>query len=117
MRQGGYLAEVGARQVASAPSDPPVSTHHSAGLTGRIARHFWLLMVVLGKESWTSSSHSKHSVHCVITSACKDFCSICFIGKAIWTQKQIGIEEGRHRKMVKHKPKRGLGKVRPPGLS
>ena len=34
MRQGGYLAEVGARQVASAPSDPPVSTHHSAGITG-----------------------------------------------------------------------------------
>ena len=116
MRQGGYLAEVGARQVASAPSDPPVSTHHSAGLTEHVASHSWL-MLVLGKESPISSSHSKNSVHHVITSACKDFCSICFIGKAIWTQKQIRIEEGRHRKMAKHKPKRDVGKVRPPGLS
>ena len=33
------------------------------------------------------------------------------------TLKQIRIEEGRHRKMAKHKPKRGVGKVRPPGLS
>ena len=79
--------------------------------------HSWLVMLVLGKGYQTSSSHSKHSVHFVITSAYKDFCSICFIGKAIWTQKQIQIEEGRHRKMAKHKPKRGLGKVRPPGLS
>jgi hypothetical protein len=69
--------------------------------------HSLLLMLVLSKESRISSSHTKHSVHHVITSAC----STCFIGKAIWTQKQIGIEEGRHRKMAKHKPKRGLGKV------
>ena len=75
--------------------------------------HSWLVMLVLGKGSWTSSSHSKHSVHGVITSAC----SICFIGKAIWTQKQIRIEEGRHRKMAKHKSKRDVGKIRPPGLS
>ena len=79
--------------------------------------HSWLVMLVLGKGSQTSSSHSKHSVHFVITSAYKDFCSICFTGKAILTLKQIRIEEGRHRKMAKHKSKRDVGKIRPPGLS
>ena len=78
--------------------------------------HSWLLMLVLGKGSQTSSSHSKHSVHLVIISAYKDYCSICFIGKAIWTQKQIQIEEGRHRKMAKHKSKRDVGQVQPPDL-